>query len=207
MADNDQSAEDLGTSPAPTQTPVVGQADLDAFKQSLLAEINRANDERFGGFQKLLAKRDKRFDDLAATLDELKSRSLTDEDREELETRAAAERVRVLEAENELLRLSREYPAEVVSDFETLLKADNARDQLDLLRTLRSGNQSATTAAAPATPAVPAEGEGFPNVQPASSEVDPNNPPAEAMDGLAFEQAFERDPSLVDKILRAGKLR
>jgi len=194
-----------GTSAEAPSTPAVGQADLDTWRQEIVAEINKANDERFGGFQKLLAKRDKAITDLSTGLNELKSRTLSDDEREELTDKALQDQLAAAQAENEILRLSREYPAEVVSDFEALLGADSAKDQLELLKKLRLGESKETPAQNPA-PETP-KGIGSPAVQPASSEVDPNNPPADQVDGLDFEQAFEKDPSLLDKILKGGKLR
>jgi len=198
MSDEDQSALDSGTSDTPA-APVVGQADLDAWRTSIVADLTRVTDDRFSGFQKLLAKRDQKLGSLEQTLEELKSRTLSEDEREQLTDKALQERLRAAEAENEILKLSREYPAEVVSDFESLLGAESAKDQLEILKRLRTPAEQPAIVTAPSP-----EGIGAPSVQPASSEVDPNNPPTEFQDGLDWEQAFTQDPSLLDKILRRG---
>lgn len=200
MPEIDQSEIVDPPAPTPGSPAPVGQSDLDKWRQEIVGDITKVTDERFSGIQKLFARRDTKLQALEQTVEQLKSRTLSDDEREELTDKATRERLAAVEAENEVLRLSREYPAETVSLFEALLGAESAKDQLEILKTLKKVEAEQPTPTPTPTP----EGIGAPSVQPASSEVDPNNPPADLTDGLDFEKAFEQDPSLIDKILRRG---
>ncbi len=186
----------------PAQTPVApanpeqGSLDFEKFKTELMGEVTKALDTRFSGFQSIIDKRDteskKQWKAYQETLNELKSRTLSDEEREQLEAKAGSQELEALRMENELLKMKDEYGPEIVSTFERLLSAETPRDQLEIMKAFRSPNeqpqQPATQPESPATPSAP---------------VDPNNPVSEApVDGSDWEAQFEKDPSLADKILK-----
>ena len=91
--------------------------DFEKFKTEFLNEINKTIDTRFSGFQSIIDRRDKNVESkwkaYDETLKELKSRTLSDEEREQLEQRAEAEEFAALKAENELLKLGKEQERQV----------------------------------------------------------------------------------------------
>lgn len=185
------------TTPATPANPESGAMDFEKFKTEFLNEINKTIDTRFSGFQSIIDRRDKNVESkwkaYDETLKELKSRTLSDEEREQLEQRAEAEEFAALKAENELLKLGKEYEPEIVDTFTKLLQAETPRDQLEIMKAFRTGTTSEppTPPANQPTPATP------------SGNVDPNNPPADdPVDGSDWQGQFEKDPSLADRILK-----
>lgn len=197
MGQTDQSAQLGATSDEPSASPV-GQADLDKWREEIVASLNEGFDKRFGGFQKILATRDEEVRELKNMLRELKTADLSDDERVQLEREALEQEKAAIAAEKELLALQADFPDEITL-YRQVLEQPTAKDQISLLRewrdSLTKNQQSASTG--DETPGDDASDQ---------SAVDPNNPPVETTDGMEFEDQFTKDPSLVDKILRGGRL-
>lgn len=197
MGQTDQSAQLGATSDEPSASPV-GQADLDKWREEIVASLNEGFDKRFGGFQKILATRDEEVKELKNMLRELKTADLSDDERVQLEREALEQEKAAIAAEKELLALQADFPDEITL-YRQVLEQPTAKDQISLLRewrdSLTKNQQSASTG--DETPGDDASDQ---------SAVDPNNPPVETTDGMEFEDQFTKDPSLVDKILRGGRL-
>lgn len=197
MGMTDQSAQLGATSEEPSASPV-GQADLDKWRQEIVASLNEGFDKRFGGFQKILATRDEEVKELKNMLQELKTADLSDDERVQLEREALAQERAAIAAEKELLAMQAEFPDEI-DVYRRVLEQPTAKDQISLLREWRdsfSQNQQPASTG----------GETPGNDDSTQSAVDPNNPLVETTDGMAFEDQFAKDPSLVDKILHGGRL-
>lgn len=194
MGQTDQSAQEGATSDEPSVSPV-GQADLDKWRDSIVTTLNKSFDDRFKGFQGIISKRDEKIEELATMLTELKTADLSDDERVQLEKDALKQERSALAAERELMAMQADFPDEI-DLYRKVLDAGSSKDQIALLRGWResfTGNQEPE-------PAV--DGQDNPlNL----SAVDPNNPPAPSDDGMDYESQFERDPSLVDKLLRSAK--
>lgn len=195
MGMTDQSAQQGATSDEPSAQPV-GQADLDKWKQEIATTLNENFDKRFSGFQQIIAQRDQRIDELASMLNELKTADLSDDERVQLEREALEQEKAAIAAERELLSIQQEFPDEV-DLYRQVLEKDSAKDQIALLRQWKE-----SLTAQPATEPNPGEDGDDPLNQ---SAIDPNNPAATTTDGMDYQTQFEKDPSLVDKILRGAK--
>lgn len=197
MGMTDQSAQLGAASEEPSASPV-GQADLDKWRQDIVASLNEGFDKRFGGFQKILATRDEEVKELKNMLQELKTADLSDDERVQLEKEALAQERAAIAAERELLALQADYPDEI-DLYRKVLEQPTAKDQIGLLREWRDSfaqnQQSVSTG-----DETPGDDDSI------QSAVDPNNPPVETTDGMEYGDQFAKDPSLVDKILRGGRL-
>lgn len=197
MGMTDQSAQLGATSDEPSASPV-GQADLDKWREEIVASLNEGFDKRFSGFQKILATRDDEVKELRNMLRELKTADLSDDERVQLEREALEQEKAAVAAERELLAMQADFPDEI-DLYRKVLDQPTAKDQISLLREWRDSfsknQQSAST------------GDETPgNDDSTQSAVDPNNPPVETTDGMEYQDQFTKDPSLVDKILRGGRL-
>lgn len=175
----------LGTAPAPAQpaTPDIEsiRADIAAsIKQELEASFN----ERVAGFQRLIAERD-------AELRELKTAGLSEEEREQLARRESEEELEALRRENELLRLSSEFPDEMPI-FRQILNAPTAKDQLALLKQIRAA-QAASQAPAPPPPA-----------DPDIPDVLPTNPMRPFEEGVILPDGTVMTDALADSLLKSA---
>lgn len=197
MGQTDQSALEGVTSGEPNASPV-GQADLDKWRDEFAASLNENFDKRFGGFQKILAARDEQVAELKNMLTELKTADLSDDERVQLERESIEQERAAIAAERELLALQADFPDEI-DLYRKVLDQTSAKDQISLLREWRDSfaqNQQS----APTGDETPGDDDST------QSAVDPNNPPAETTDGMDYDSQFDKDPSLVDKILRGGRL-
>jgi hypothetical protein len=195
MGMSDQLAQQGATSDEPSAQPV-GQADLDKWKQELTTTLSGEFDKRFQGFQKIISERDRKIDDLTSMLEELKTADLSDDERVQLEREALEQEKAAIAAERELLSIQQEFPDEVTL-YRQVLEKDSAKDQIALLRQWK---ESLTQQPAP-EPDPNENGDDSQN----QSAIDPNNPAATTTDGMDYQTQFEKDPSLVDKILRGAK--
>ena len=197
MADDfDQSGDGsiTGNEPA-ANAGGVGSLDLDKFKNDILGAVTSSFDERFKGFQKIMAKRDSQIDELARKIEEANRSDMTDEQRTALEDQEKDAQIARLQMQLELRELEREFPS-VAPVFDRILKAETPREQLEILNEAFAPRQEQP------------EQTPEPTAQGGNSSVDPNAPADTGIDGLAAEQAFEKDPGLADRILRGvGRLR
>jgi len=197
MADDDQfiPKESTEETPAP-----VGAVDLDKFKAELLTDLEGSMNKRYAGWQKMLEDRDKKIGFIEQEIENVKTSTMSESEKEKHVQSLEKSRIDQLEVENALLKLGKEFPDEVPL-FEEILAKNDPRSQLEILRRIRTGT---TTQEPPADPAAP-PAEGQPE---ASGTVDPNNPADDTLDGMTSEAAFERDPTLADKLLKSvGVLR
>lgn len=196
--DFDQSAQDGDTSQEPVAAPV-GTADLDKWRKEITDTLTGEFDTRFKGFQKILADRDSKVEELRTMLTELKTADLSDDERAQLERESIEQERAALAAERELLSLQSDFPEET-EIYRKVLEQPTAKDQISLLREWR---QAAAQQNQQPDPASDDGGAQEPSNQ---SAIDPNNPAVQTTDGMDYDSQFESDPSLADKILRAGRL-
>ena len=170
----------------------VGQLDLDKFKNDILSAVTSSFDERFQGFQKILSKRDKELEAIRNEVQQANRSTLTEEEVAALEVQEKDQQIAALQRALELKELEREFP-DVAPHYSKILEADSGRAQMEILRELLSPKK-----------------EERPNEQPDSalepqvSSVDPNAPADTGTDGLNYDQMFEKDPGLLDRILKGA---
>lgn len=198
MGQTDQSAQLGATSDQPSAQPA-GQADLDKWREEIVTSLNEGFDRRFSGFQKVLATRDEQIADLRNMLQELKTADLSDDERVQLEREALEQEKAAIAAEKELLAMQAEFPEEI-DLYRKVLEQPTAKDQISLLREWKS------SFAAQNQQSDPSGKDEEPGDDSSKSAVDPNNPPVETTDGMTYDDQFEKNPSLVDQILRGGRL-
>lgn len=190
----DQSAQEGAISNEPSAQPV-GQADLDKWRTEITSAISQDFDKRFGGFQKILAERDRKVTELEQSIQELKTLDMSDDERVQLEKDALAQERAALAAERELLALRSEFPEEV-DVYQKVLDAPTSRDQIALLNEWRLSQQQPANEPDPNE-----EGDNSSN----QSAIDLNNPAQPNTDGMDMQSQFEADPSLADKVLRSAR--
>jgi hypothetical protein len=151
------SAADASAGAPVTQPPV----DVAAIEAALTAKMN----ERFAGFQRVIAEKDQTIGSLSNQLEEFKSAGLSDAEREQLREQKLRAENAALRAQLDLVNLTPEFPDEMPL-FRELMTAKSAQDQLAVIRRIRS----AAKAAPVVVPETPAEAEEE------SGTIDPNNP-------------------------------
>lgn len=161
--------------------------------EKVVSAIQPKIDERMGGFQRVIAKKDQELSGLQEQLRSLQLAGLSEEEREQVVQSEKDARIRQLEAELELERLGRQYP-DLIDEYRQILTAETAEQQLLRLKALRESAHAATPATTP-------EPEPAPRVP----EVDPNNPATHTE--VSFGERL-MDPDLMtdelaDRILRA----
>lgn len=166
----------------------VGTLDLEKFKSEILGAVNSSFDERFKGFQKTLSKRDQKVEELERQLREANRVDLTEDERVALDVQEKDAQIARLQMALELKELSSEFP-DVAPHFSRILEADSPRAQMEILQSVLHPKKEETAQEQPSEQAQPAS-------------VDPTNPPADSDDGLNYEAMFEKDPSLLDRILK-----
>lgn len=185
----DQSQLEGGITGEPAANPV-GSLDLDKFRDELLSSVTGEFDKRFSGFQKTLAKRDEKISELERMVQEANRADLTEDQRTALDVQEKDAQIARLQMALELKELEREFP-QAGPVFGKILEADSPRAQMEILNELLSPRGEET----------PTE---QPEAQPTPASVDPNNPPDTGTDGMSYEAAFEKDPSLLDRILKGA---
>lgn len=183
--------------------PTSGTAapDIETIKAQLSAELKAEYDERIKGFQRLLAGRDETQRVLEAQLEEFKTAGLSEEERQNLQEQRLAKENQELRAQLELAQLASEYTDEMPV-FQELLSAKTAKEQLELMRRIRTAQAKAP---APATPAQSQE----PELE--IPDIDRNNPMRSFGDTIVLPDGRAMNEQLADQILsrapRLGSLR
>jgi hypothetical protein len=165
-----------------------GAPDIEKIRQEAMAAATAAAEERFKGFQRVIAEKDTALQRLQREYEEAKLSVLSEEEREAELARRSDQELDRLRAENELLKLMPDYPDELPV-FQRLLAAPDAKTQLELLRELR---KPLTTANTPA---------GGSNEPPA---VDSNNPASgNPGSGVSIEGA-QMTEEMAERLLRSS---
>lgn len=188
----DQSQTESGiTSEEPEAANSTPSLDLDKFREELLGSLNSSFDERFKGFQKTLSKRDEKITQLEQRVLEANRADLTEGERTALDVQEKDEQIARLQMALELKELASEFPA-VAPVFSDILEADSPRAQMEILARVLSPKEQVVAQ------------EQLSSQAQEPSVVDQNNPPETGVDGMSYEDAFEKDPSLLDRILKGS---
>ena len=168
--------------------PGIGTAEIERLKADLMATM----DERVKGFQRLVAGRDETIKALSSELEEFKTAGLSEDERFQLQLERRDKEIKDLQAKLELRELSTKYGDEMPY-FERLLAAENAEEQLQVMRDLRAKASGQLPAQAPADkPVVP-------------DNVDLNNPPRSFdRSSVVLDDGTVMSDALADQILAAG---
>lgn len=192
----DQSEKDGITNEAANQPQGF---DLGTFKSELLDTVNQSFDERFKGFQKMLAKRDKQFDEFVKTYQGNTQADWTEEERQAYADKEKDDQIARLQMALELKELEREFP-DAAPVFNEILEQDSPRAQLELLQKRFFTKEELEQAQEDQSKDVPGQNK--------NASVDPNSPADTGTDGMNYDDMFEKDPSLLDRILKgAGRMR
>lgn len=115
-----------------------------------IESVRREFEERFKGLQRVIAEKDQALEARNAELFQLKTASLSEDERAQLEVARIKEENDRLAREVELMKLAQTY-GEELPIFQQLLSAESAEDQLKVLRAIRSAQaaNSQPTGAAP----------------------------------------------------------
>jgi hypothetical protein len=143
--DSTQDGQAEASAPAPAQPP-----DTEAIKAELRSELTAEFDTRVAGFQTVINQKDEE-------IRQLKTASLSEEEREQLAESEKDRRIADLEEQVALAKVAKENP-QIGEVFQQLAKAESYEEQAAILLKL-------------ATPAPPPEPEPA-----APSDVDMNNP-------------------------------
>ena len=152
MSDTTENAPATQAAPAtdaPASTPAFDPA---AFETKIASLI----EERVKGFQRIVSEKDQSIADLQR---QLKTASMSEEEREQLAVKEEQDRIEALALENELLKLGQQYPTEV-GIVQKMLAGQSVQDYVAALH----------EALASKAPEKEPEQE--------VSDVDRNNPPA-----------------------------
>jgi hypothetical protein len=184
----DQLATSAGAAAASPEPGTVSP-EIEKIKTELASAFTAQINERVGGLQRVIAGKDETIKALGKELEEFKTAGLSEDEREQLQSRQLREENERLQSQLELERLGKDYGAELPI-FQELLAASSAKDQLEMLRKLRTPAAPVEQApAAPAAPAVP--------------DVDPNNPMRSAPTGVVLPDGRLMTDELADQILRS----
>lgn len=158
----------------------------------LIAARDAQFEERIKGFQRLVADKETRAQALERELSQLKTASMTPEEREQLEIdQVKAENAR-LQAALDLKNLASQY-ADEVPFFERLLASPSAEEQLQVMREYRTALAEKASPQSPA-PAAPAE--------PTVPDVDLNRPfRRETYSGQMLPDGTLMTDELADRLL------
>ena len=152
MAEPTTPATEGQASPVP-ETPVTPAFDPKELETRFASLI----EDRVKGFQRIVQERDDRLAELER---QLKTTSMSEEEREQLAAKEESERMEQLALENSLLKLGQQYPNEVAI-VQKMLAGSSVEEYVAALH----------EAMKPATPATPEPEQEV-------SDVDRNNPPA-----------------------------
>lgn len=174
---------DDASAPAP-----VTQADIEKIKSELQSQF----DDRIKGFQRLVSERDQKLEAYQRELDELKTASLSDEEREQLEDQKKDQLIRELQGKLELNELGKTFGDELPF-YERLIGASSAAEQLAVLRELR------TPAASSASDDAPADKPAAPEIP----DTDPNRPMRSffTSDSMLLPDGTPMNDAIADRIL------
>lgn len=148
----DAPATSAQVTPAP-EAPATPAFDPKAFETQITSLI----EDRVKGFQRMVSDKDQTIADLQR---QLKTASMSEEEREQLVAQERSDREEQLALENELLKLGQQYPTEV-GIVQKMLAGQSVTDYVAALH----------EALKPATPPTPEPEQEV-------SDVDRNNPPA-----------------------------
>lgn len=181
--------DELGLAPeAPAALPPA--APVDDIEARLTAKM----DERYKGFQRLLAEKDEALSAARQEALDLRMSTMSEDEVADLEWTQLQNQVQQLQAENALLALQSEYPDELPA-FKKLLNASDPKEQLDIIRALRAAQASAASS----SQADSAESE------PEIPEIDPNNPPPLPRPSGPVYNGREMTEDWADRILASVK--
>lgn len=144
------------------ETPATTAFDPTAFEQRIASLM----EERVKGFQRIVQERDDRLADLER---QLKTASMSEEEREQLAAKEKQEADEALRLENELLKLGQQYPDEVAV-VQKMLAGQSVTDYVTALHEAMKATKAPT-----------------PEPEQAVSDVDRNNPPATPISAQAAE--------------------
>lgn len=165
--------------------------DIEKIKAEISAAMRAELDTRVAGFQRLLAGRDETIGALSQELDELKTAGLSEEEREQLRDDRLATENQELRDQLALAKLAPEY-ADEMPLFQELLEATDPKAQLEVLRKIRKPGVAAAPAAADAEPATP--------------EIDHNNPPRQTPEGVTLPDGTLMTDDLADRVLGSVRI-
>jgi len=158
---------------------------------TLAPEIEKVREEfesRFKGLQRVIAETDEVLSKAQSELKELKTAGLAEDERAQLQQDELKETLDKLARENELLKLSRDYPDEMPM-FEKLLSADSTKTQLETIRELRLALSKAQA---------PVEKQEETEVP----DVNPTNPQRRDFGGVVMPDGTTLTEDIADKILK-----
>lgn len=167
---------------APAAVP--SSPEIEALRASLVAEMSATFDKRVSGFQRAIGEKDTVISTLQSQLEALQSASLSPDERATLAQEKLAAENAQLRAQIELNQLGSEYGDDILSTYRQLLDAGSAKDQLELLKSIRTP----ATSAAPVPPVV-------------VPDVDPNNPLRTPGAGLRLDDGSLLTDARADQIL------
>lgn len=153
MSDTTENAPAPQAAPAtdaPATTPAFDPA---AFETKIASLI----EERVKGFQRIVSEKDQSIADLQR---QLKTASMSEEEREQLAVKEEQDRIEALALENELLKLGQQYPTEV-GIVQKMLAGQSVSDYVAALHEALAATKAPT-----------------PEPEQEVSDVDRNNPPA-----------------------------
>lgn len=153
-----------------------------------IEKIREEFESRFKGLQRVIAEKDDLLSKTQTELKELKTAGLSEDERAQLHQKETAAQLERLARENELLKLSRDYPDEMPV-FEKLLQADSTKTQLETIREIR---------AAIAKAQAPDEKKENTEVP----DVNPTNPPRRDFGGVVMPDGTTLTDDIADRILK-----
>jgi hypothetical protein len=171
---------------APIETPVTDDApDIE--------KVRTQYEERIKGFQREMAVRDRKLQELAEAQERARIEALPDDERFAYERSRTEEEIARLRTENEVLRMSTKYTS-VYDKYQALMDAKTVEEQFQLLN---------TWLAQPAAPS--ADPEDSESAQPAREKpapVDKNNP---VQRKTAQVGGYEMDDTIAQRLLTSIK--
>ena len=120
------------------QLPQGASAAAPAQANNDIESVRREFEERFKGLQRVIAEKDQALEARNQELFQLKTASLSEDERAQLEVTRIKDENERLGKELELVKLGQAY-GEELPIFQQLLAAESAEDQLKVLRALRGG--------------------------------------------------------------------
>ena len=175
----DQLAVQGGDTSASASAPAAPAPEIEKIREEF--------ESRFKGLQRVIAEKDEVLNKAQAELKELKTAGLSEDERAQLHQKELSEQLDKLARENELLKLSRDYPDEMPV-FEKLLQADSTKTQLETIREIRAAIAQAQAPAKQETTEVP--------------DVNPTNPPRRDFGGVTMPDGTTLTDDIADRILK-----
>jgi hypothetical protein len=181
-----------------TQAAQEVSANAEASAEKGTTEIENIRTEfeaRFKGLQRVIAEKDEALQRYTTELSELKTAGLSEEEREQLKQTELKQRLDQLARENELLKLSKDYPEELPL-FQKLVGAQDVKSQLDVIRELKAAiAQVQAPAAAPKEQDLEV------------SDVNPINPARREAPGVRLSDGRLMSDDIADRILKSFGVR